>query len=237
MNFEGQAGKLISESIELYEQVVRGVDHDAVIQEGRAYGGVVRANKGKMVETITKNLIRAAWLASGEDELRLEFKPKKHDIPINLEYVNEITDENIRKQILADIKKYKIAHGTDIHVYIDGKFKLSVECKAYTENAMLKRILFDAYLLQTKFPELKFLLVQLESMLGGDYADLPQQAIGSKSSRTLMSYMKSVNLEIITLLPGERQVEKPIHRREFYKPLKKCTPIHAAKTMAKLLTG
>ena len=137
MNFEGQAGKLISESIELYEQVVGGVHQDAVTQDDRTSSGMVRAKKGEMVETITKNLIRAAWLASGEDELRLKFNPKKHEIPIVRKYVNEITDENIRKQILADIKEYKIAHGTDIHVYIDGKFKLSVECKAYTENAML----------------------------------------------------------------------------------------------------
>ena len=137
---------------------------------------------------------------------------------------------------MADIKKYKIAHGTDIHVYIGGKFKLSVECKAFTENAMLKRILFDAYLLQTKYSELKFLLVQLESMLGGDYKNLTQQGIGSKSSHTLMSYMKSVNLEIITLLSGERKVDKPIHHPDFRKPLKKRTLIHAVITIAKLLT-
>ena len=80
------------------------------------------------------------------------------------------------------------------------------------------------------------MLVQLESMLGGDYADLPQQAIGSKSSRTLMSYMKSVNLEIITLLPGQRQVNKPIHKPDYYKELKEDTLIHAAKSVGKLLT-
>lgn len=236
MNFKGQAGKLISKSIELYENVIGRVHHDATSQEARAYGGVVRANKGKMVETITKNIIRAAWLASEKDESRLQFKNKKYNIPIVRKYVNEISDCEIRRQILANIEEYKIAHGTDIHVYIDERFKLSVECKAYTENAMLKRILFDAYLLQTQFPELKFLLVQLESMLGGDYANLPERVIGSKSSRTLMSYMQSVNLEIITLLPGARHVDRPIHKSDFYKPLEKDTLIKAAKNIAKLLT-
>ena len=36
-------------------------------------------------EIQVQGIPRAAWPASGEDELRLEFKPKKHDVPINLE--------------------------------------------------------------------------------------------------------------------------------------------------------
>lgn len=60
---------------------------------------------------------------------------------------------------------------------------------------MLKRILFDAYLLKTQFPELQFALVQLESQLGGDYAQLSIKPHGSKSSHTLMSYRETVDLK------------------------------------------
>lgn len=125
---------------------------------------------------------------------------------------------------------------------MDDKFALSVECKAYTENVMQKRILFDAYLLKTQFPELQFALVQLESQLGGDYAQLSIKPHGSKSSHTLMSYRETVDLKIITLLEGERKVDCPIHKTEFYKPLeetalKKCDYTHSAVACAARRNG
>jgi hypothetical protein len=61
---------------------------------------------------------------------------------------------------------------TDVHVQVDGKFKIAIECKAYTENAMLKRILVDFTLFKQVYPDLAFVLFQLESQLGGDYLHL-----------------------------------------------------------------
>lgn len=237
MNFQHpEVARLIGESMRVYESVARGVDAAAAKQSGRAYGGVVRAEKGKLVETIARNLIRAAWIARGEDEKRLAFDlHPKYDIPITAEYVDGIADAEIREEIRANIGKYKIRHGTDVHVYADGEFVLSAECKAYAENAMLKRILFDARLLRTKFPDLRFALVQLESQLGGDYSRLPANPRGSPQSRTLMSYMREVDLTIITLLEGERKVARPIHKAEFYKPLTAESLQNAAATLAKLL--
>jgi hypothetical protein len=41
---------------------------------------------------------------------------------------------------------------------------------------------------------------------------------GSPSTHSLLSYF-DVDLTIITLLKGERRVDRPIHKPEFYKPL------------------
>jgi len=43
---------------------------------------------------------------------------------------------------------------------------------------------------------------------------------GSKPTHTLLSYF-DVNLEIITLLKGERKINKPIHKPEYFKPLER----------------
>jgi hypothetical protein len=34
-----------------------------------------------------------------------------------------------------------------------------------------------------------------------------------------MSYFQNVDLQIITLLPGERKVDRPINKADFFKPL------------------
>lgn len=236
MNFNlPEVARLLDEAARKYESVVRGVEA-AATRSDRAYGGVVRSEKGKLVETIARNLARAAWIGTGRNAARLAFDlHPKYEIPITKEYVNSIPDSEIRAEILANIGEYKIRHGTDLHVYADREFALSVECKAFTENAMLKRILFDAHLLKTKHPNLRFALVQLESQLGGDYSQLPKTPHGSKSTHTLMSYMRDVDLRIITLLEGERKVDQPIHKAEFYKPLTAKSLRNAAMTLAKLL--
>lgn len=58
----------------------------------------------------------------------------------------------------------------DVQMFIEERFALVMECKAYTENAMLKRILVDFTLLKNVYPDLSFVLLQLESQLGGDYS-------------------------------------------------------------------
>ena len=81
---------------------------------------------------------------------------------------------------------------------------------------MLKRILVDFTLLKQVFPRISFVLFQLESQLGGDYSTaIP--IFGSPSTHTLLSYF-DIDLHIITLLEGERQVDKPIHKMEYRKP-------------------
>ena len=112
---------------------------------------------------------------------------------------------------------------------------MGVECKAYTENAMLKRILVDFTLLRSKFPNLKCGLLQLESQLTGDYSEIDKKIIfGSHSSHTIMSHF-DVDLNIMTLLKGERKIKEPIHKPGYYKPLLPENAEKVINTLKKLL--
>lgn len=160
--------------------------------------GAVRYTKGKLVEEITKDLIRIAWSGISSDETRSKMDKKKITIQTN----NEV---------------YRLSQ--DIHVYIDGIFRISVECKSYTEVAMYKRVLVDARLLKKAVPTIHtFFIVQLENFLGGDYG-VNVKAEGSKSVITLNRVFPEVKMHVITLLDGDRNIKKPIHRPEYFKPL------------------
>lgn len=94
---------------------------------------------------------------------------------------------------------------------------------------MIKRILIDFHLLKMLYPNISCYLFQLESQLGGDYSALPETIFGSKSTHSIMSYFESVNLNIITLLRGERDINKPIHKN--FKPLEEYILNKAIKLM------
>ncbi|MFH2004150.1 MAG: hypothetical protein ABIK27_05350 [Bacteroidota bacterium] len=85
------------------------------------------------------------------------------------------------------------------------------------------------------FPNLRFVLLQLESQLTGDYSQ-PSKKItyGSPSTHTLLSHF-DVDLHIITLLEGERKVDEPIHKPRFYKELKKENLVRAVDILKELL--
>jgi len=192
--------------------------------QGRAYGGFIRAVKGRLVENIAENLVRFGWenrLYRAPD--RLSFKHKQYSIPINQNYVDKITDSTIKNIILTNKSSYYYRIKPDIQVYIDDKFRMGIECKAFTENAMLKRILVDFTFLKEYSRDYSAdldhcILLQLESQLGGNYSNLKEKSLGSPSTLTLLSYF-GIDLKIITLLEGERKVDKPIHKAEYYKPL------------------
>lgn len=226
---------LVDECVDLYERVVKGVEHKATQSPDRAYGGVVRANKGELVESLAGKLIKAAWLVNHNSESGLSLNDqKKFDIPIKRDYIDKIPDKEIRSYIQQNAENYRLQHGADIHVYVDKSFVLAVECKAFTENAMFKRILVDSHLLKTKFPNLRFALVQLESQLTGDYSELNEVTYGSRPTHTLLSYF-DVDIKILTLLKGERKVVKPIHKPAHYKPLEKSQLRRVIREMALLL--
>jgi uncharacterized protein YeeX (DUF496 family) len=144
--------KRIKQLINDYNTVVKVIDKDAKDDTSdRAYGGIIRSTKGRLQEHITEEIIKIAWKELGGEEERLNIDSKKHKIPINISYVkNKIKDNEIKKHILANINDYCYGLSVDKQVYIDGKFVLGIECKAYTENAMIKRILVDFYLLKTQ---------------------------------------------------------------------------------------
>ena len=216
--------KTLKGIVDTYEEVIKVMDYDAkrALQEDRrAYGGFVRAAKGKIQEYITEQLILSAW----RDELsqsieKITINSDKIRIPIKKQYIDILKEKKVQDYILKHIEKYFYGLSVDKHIFVNGKLILGIECKAYTENAMIKRILVDFYLLKTKFPDLKCYLFQLESQLGGNYSKLiDEPPYGSYPTHSIMSYFDNVELKIVTLLKGERKVDAPINKPEHFKPL------------------
>ncbi len=221
--------------IDAYNYLVQGIDTKAKESNDRAYGGIVRAGKGKLVESIAKQLVRTAWKDLNRDEDELSFSHCTIKIPLKREYLARIKNQKVKDYIMSNIFRMYYKIKPDVQVYVNGRFKLSIECKAYTENAMLKRILVDCTLIKNVYPGVKFVLLQLESQLGGDYSQIFKQIhYGSPSTHTLLSYF-DIDLNIITLLEGERRVDQPIHKKEYFKPLKIESLIKALYILKNLL--
>lgn len=206
----------LQEIIHEYDTVIKIVDGDARKNKKRAYGGYIRATKGMLQEHITDQLVRITWQSIGGNPADLDINSRKIAIPIKRDYTAKIKEREVAEYIENNIVDYVYRLSVDKHVLIGGEFVIGIECKAYAENAMIKRILIDFDLLKTQYPNLSCYLFQLESQLGGDYSDLHKPVYGSRSTHTLQSYF-SCELNIITLLAGERAVDKPIHRH--FKPL------------------
>ena len=212
------SSKLLSEDIEKRLKSIQE-DYHATIESlwGVTAGGTLRSVKGQLVERMAKRIITVAWLKKNGRSDKLEFARGRHRIALNPHYLRRLS-EDVRNFISANMDDYTYGLGCDVQVMVNDEFVLAVECKAYTENAMLKRILVDSTLLKSTQPQLKFALFQLESMLGGDYSSLNPYLKGSPASHTIMSYFE-VDLHIVTLLKGERHIKREIHKRDFYKPL------------------
>ena len=161
--------------------------------------GAVRYAKGKIVEDITKDIVKIAWSKISSDEGRVRMDKKKITIKTNDEV-------------------YKLSQ--DVHIYIDDVLRISVECKSYTEVAMYKRILVDASLLKKAVPTITaFFVVQLENFLGGDYG-IKIESKGSDSVITLNRVFPELNITVITLLDGNRDIKKPLHIPDYFKQLR-----------------
>lgn len=209
----------IGDIVKAYELIVRGIEAKAVEDDDRAYGGIIRAGKGLLVENIAKRIVEIAWLQTGGKSDRLTLDKQSVRIPIDKSYLKKIPHREVVVYIRKHIRDYYYTLKTDVQVCIDRRFVMGIECKAYTENAMLKRILVDFTLLKQTYPDVKCVLFQLESQLTGDYCrPLKKVIYGSPSTHTLLSYF-DVDLNIITLLEGERKVDQPIHKQKYYKAL------------------
>ncbi len=204
-----------------YDKLIKGIEADAIDSDtDRAYGGIVRAGKGELVESMARTLVETAWVYYlGQDIKRLSMDKKKIKVLMKSDYPDKIDDPEVQKYLKKYGKDQFYKFGTDVHVLIDNKLVLPIECKAYTENAMIKRIIFDANLAFEYMKIELYILLQLESQLGGDFSELNKKTFGSPSTNTLLSY-SDVKIDIITILEGERKVDKPIHKPEFYKPIK-----------------
>ena len=225
-----------SQLIALYNKEVGNIDAVASGSDARAYGGVVRAGKGKLVETMAQHIVALAWREVGGIGRRLSFQDiKRYQLHVLDDYVDMLTPE-VAQHIIRSKNQHSYWAHVDKHVFVDGELVLGIECKAYTENAMLKRILVDFRLLMSLHPGLQCCLFQLESMLGGDYAyPLTSPRLGSPGSHVLMSFFPEVKLNIVTLLEGERKVKEPIHKSKFFKSLERASVDRAIEQFGELL--
>lgn len=199
---------------------------NAIFSTQRAYSnrhkedtaGAVRYEKGKIVEEMTKDLIIIAWSELGKDLNKLQFNRKKIKVRFNP----------------SDIDYYGLSQ--DIHVFIDKDFRISIECKSYTEVAMYKRILTDSFLLKKSIPSIRaFFVVQLENFMGGDYGKRIE-ATGSKSVRALNKFFPGISIKVLTLVDGDRDINKPLHNPKYYKPLNKKRLRYAINEFKKALS-
>ena len=57
-----QVRKKINTIIAAYNNVVGSIDNAAMHSTDRAYGGIVRSGKGKLLEAMTAELVTIAWV-------------------------------------------------------------------------------------------------------------------------------------------------------------------------------
>lgn len=213
--------KSVQDLLYVYKKTILGIDERAK-KSDRAAGGVQRSIKGALVELLAYELVKKAWSEIGGPPKELKvLKNKKVKVSLKRDYLRIIRDREVAKHIESNLPRYTYSFGVDVSAYIRNKLALAIECKAYAENAMLKRILFDGSLIKEMFPDAEIVLFQLESQLGGDYAEIYEKKhFGSESTHTLMSYF-DYELSIITLLKGDRKVNKPIHKRNHFKEMER----------------
>ena len=215
--------------IDLYNREIRNM-------AGKS-AGQIRSAKGSLVENLALDIAKMAWLEAGGELDRLSFGDiKRYRIPIQQSYIDG-SSPVIKDHIDSHKSDYIYRAHVDVHVFVDGCLVMGIECKSYAENAMLKRVLLDYRFLKLLQPKLTCCLLQLESQLTGNYSNpLAEPQFGSASSHTIMSYFPNINLQIITLLRGERKPNQEIHKPEYYKPLHLEVLDHAINRFSRLLS-
>lgn len=71
----------IDEIVKAYEILVKGIESDANDDEDRAYGGIIRAGKGKLVESIARHMSNIAWANIGGSPDRISLDKQTYKIP------------------------------------------------------------------------------------------------------------------------------------------------------------
>lgn len=212
----------LDQLIEAYKMVMSWLDSgESPADEDRAIGGIQRAFKGAFVEFLAKNLVRIAWHNLGGSTDEISYSGERIRVELREKYLDKLEDNEIKEHIVNNRSKYHYKYQIDVPVYVKGELALAIECKAYAENAMLKRILLDGMLIKSVVKDTEIVLFQLESQLGGDYSEVfKDKFFGSPSSNTLMSFF-DYKLHILTILEGERNINKPIHKEANFKIMQK----------------
>ena len=126
--------KHLKQLIDIVNHRIQGIEYVAQVDQDRAYGGIIRSAKGKLLEELCKELVTIAWDELGGDNKRLSFSNKRVDIPLRKEYINKIKSDEVKKWISDNYPDFVFKAQVDNHTMIDDKFVLGIECKAYTHN-------------------------------------------------------------------------------------------------------
>ena len=221
--------KDIDSLVSYYEEIIQNLQKE----ESQ---GQIRAKKGDLVTVLARGVVRLAWHELNFQEDDLTFRSSyKVELNIQDEYIKKLAEE-IKIDIKKNLNKYKYKLKIDVPVFYNNNLFVAIECKAYAENAMLKRVLLDAEIVRRNYPNIKNVLFQLENQMGGDYSNINKSLhLGSGSSHALMSFFPKVKLHVITLLEGERKINEPIHQKKYYKPLTKESVERAVNTMKSII--
>lgn len=194
----------------------------------KVVAGQIRYGKGNLVEKIAEKLLTLACgdLGISKDRYHLTCGP------INVGITN--TSYIMRKNILNP-DDYIHSLELDNILMVDGKPVINVESKAYAEATMLKTVMSNISMVYQYYPDMGFVLLQLENALGGDYAnDVVKK--GSGPAHVIMSQHPEVDLQILTLLDGNRSADRPIHEPKYYKPMNMAKLGKAYFTIKRLIS-
>ena len=227
--------KGVTAIIQAYESIMLGSDQRSDDSDDKAYSVILRSGKGELVESIAKTLVKLSWIYYlGQDAERLTIDNTKLKIPIKKDYISKMQPDNLRAYIEQNSGLIFYSLGADLHIWIDKTLALPLECKAYADSSTLRRVIADAMLFKEAQHVSKYILLQLESQLGSESIKNSSSPYGNLSIHALLSYF-DVELEIVTLLSGERKADKPIHKKEFFKPMSRESIYSAIGRVTKAL--
>ncbi len=192
-------------------------------------GGAIRGKKGPLVVDITIEMLKVAAVKAGLDLSRLTFeRESKILLPFDdVDYLTRI-DEDVANHIMDNIDDYDTKISVDVGVFYDKQFIMAIEAKAYAEITMFKRFILEGSKVRNKaYPMAKFVVVQLENGLGGDYSKNKKKFLGSPQVHGLTADT-NIAIDVCTLLDDTRSSTKPIHNEKWFKPM---SPIKFANTV------
>lgn len=197
-------------------------------------GGEVRGEKEKVPIALAKDIVPYAAKKAGLDLTKLRIVEKEyHYIPFyNADYLIKL-DNALANYIVDNIEEYNIPIESDMAIYYENDFIISMELKAYTEISMLKRLAFEFRELRRCYPTVEFVILQLENALGGDFGSNNYQIVGSPSFHSIMA-AAGVPVEVLTLLDGKRSSYKAIHHAGEAKALSQLKYDRAISKLAEL---
>lgn len=185
--------------------------------------GLACTLEGTLVKDLSELIVGLAWQQLGGAPSILAFNiVKTYKIGIEPGYAQKLANETDSAS-KDDILGFEYEAQVDTFVFIDGSLVMGIGCKPYCDNEMLKEIIAEFLLMISHNPGLICCLLQLESQLGSPYSKPDYEknpVLGSPSTLTLMSHFPDVDLNIMTLLDGERVVEQPIHEKEHLKEMR-----------------